>query len=105
MNQNRFELIDLVIYMKERFDVEVNPQQVGIEAVQLHHDEIDKHLIPKDTLEQLPDPSLYYTYIYENEKEWMIAVAVEAITYRPLFLVCTQNGRIADRQWMQLDRH
>lgn len=103
MNHDRFELNDLVIYMMERFDVEVNPQQVGMETVQLYHDETDEQLIPKDTLEQLPDPSLYYTYIYENEKEWMIAVAVEAITYHPLFLVCTQDGEIVDSQLFTKD--
>lgn len=103
MNQNTFEINDLVIYMKERFDVEVNPQQVGMEAVQLYHVEIDELLIPKDTLEQLPNPSMYYTYIYENDKEWMIAVAVEAITNRPLFLVCTQDGEVVDKHLFTKD--
>ncbi|MGW6190588.1 hypothetical protein ACWFRC_07535 [Bacillus cereus] len=87
-----YEITQFEAFMKEQFEVVVEIKEVGGETVLLYHNELDMHLIPKETLIKLPDPVLFQTYIYNNESEWIVGVAIEAETYNPLFLVCLKDG-------------
>lgn|GEM_PF-6230628 len=98
MYQNQFTLGSLAEYMLEVHGECIEVSQVGYEAIELEYDEVDPELIPEEVLLRLPNPTLYYTYTYENDKEWMIVVAVEANTYRPLFLVCTCDGVVVEQR-------
>lgn len=78
--------------MNEEFGVKVDLRMVGEETVLLYHEELDERLISKVMLQQLPNPVLFHTYIYNEQSEWIIGIALEAETNNPLFLVCLKEG-------------
>ncbi|KIU10060.1 hypothetical protein SC09_Contig28orf00226 [Bacillus subtilis] len=82
----------LKILMEEKFDVAVETDEVGEEAVILYHEEIDEELISIDVKQILPNPVSFQTYIYNEVSEWIVGVATEAETNSPLFLVCLKDG-------------
>lgn len=87
-----FGIEQLIDFMKEKFGVKVEINAVGEEAVLLFHEELDEELISRDALKILPNPVLFQTYIYDDESEWIIGIALEAVTNNPLFLICMKDG-------------
>jgi hypothetical protein len=87
-----FGIEQLVKFMEGKFGVTVDLKAVGEETVLLYHEELDEELISEDVLEMLPNPVSFHTYIYDEESEWIIGIALEAKTNNPLFLVCLKNG-------------
>lgn len=79
-------------FMEEKFGVKVDIKEVGEETVLLYHEELDEKLISEDLFQILPNPVSFHTYIYIEESEWIIGIALEAETNNPLFLVCLKNG-------------
>lgn len=86
-----FGIKQLKDFMEEKFGVAVEINAVGEETVLLYHEELDENLISKDVLQILPNPVLFHTFIYEEESEWIIGIALEAKTNNPLFLVCLKD--------------
>ncbi|KAA0808413.1 hypothetical protein EI976_12555 [Bacillus licheniformis] len=80
-------------FMEEKFDVIVELNAVGEDTVLLYHEELDEKLISEDTLQILPNPVSFHTFIYNEESEWIIGIALEAETNNPLFLVCLKDGK------------
>ncbi|HDR7314288.1 hypothetical protein MXL46_19025 [Heyndrickxia sporothermodurans] len=87
-----FGIKQLKDFMVKKFGVVVESTALGEETVILYHEELDEELISEDVLQILPNPVLFHTYIYNNESEWIIGVALEADTNNPLFLVCLKDG-------------
>lgn len=86
-----FGIEQLKDFMEEKFGVAVESNAVGEETVLLYHEELDEKLISEDVLQILPNPVLFHTFIYEEESEWIIGIALEAKTNNPLFLVCLKD--------------
>ncbi|MFJ7725876.1 DUF960 family protein [Neobacillus sp. NPDC097160] len=86
-----FGIEQLKDFMEEEFGVAVKTNAVGEETVLLYHEELDEQLILEDVLQILPNPVLFQTYIYNDESEWIIGIALEAETNNPLFLVCLKD--------------
>lgn len=87
-----FDIEQLIDFIEEKFGVTVELNAVGEETVLLYHEELDEKLISKDVLQILPNPVSFHTYIYNEESEWIIGIALEADTITPLFLFCLKDG-------------
>ncbi|OAS83108.1 hypothetical protein [Metabacillus litoralis] len=79
-------------FMKEKFGVAVELDALGEETVLLYHEELDEELISIDIKRILPNPVSVQTYIYNEDSEWIIGIALEAASNSPLFLVCLKDG-------------
>lgn len=90
----------LIDFMKNRFDLVIDEEDIGEEVVLLNHEELEDELIPKEVLQILSNPTSYQTYIYNNESEWVIGIALEAETNNPLFLVCLKDGKKIFQQYL-----
>lgn len=86
-----FGIEQLMNFMGEIFGLVIEGE-VGEETVLLYHEELEKELIPEDVLEILPNPILFHTYIYYEQSEWIIGIALGEKTNIPLFLVCLRDG-------------
>ncbi|WBX81509.1 hypothetical protein PD280_07360 [Virgibacillus salarius] len=82
----------LIDFMQLQFGVKVEKKAVGEETVLLYHEELDKKIISEDVMGTLPNPVLFQTYLYSEETEWVVGIAIEAKTNKPLFLVCLKGG-------------
>ncbi|WIG41985.1 hypothetical protein [Bacillus toyonensis] len=87
-----FSIEQLIDFMEAKFGLAVESNAVGEETVLLYHEELDEKLISEDVLQILPNPVLFQTYIYNDESEWIIGVALGAESNNPLFLFCLQDG-------------
>ncbi|MEF7663798.1 hypothetical protein V4V24_18420 [Bacillus thuringiensis] len=87
-----FGFEQLIDFMEEKFGIIVELNEVGEETVLLYHEELDEKLISEDVLEILPNPVSFQTYIYNDESEWIIGVALGAESNNLLFLFCLQDG-------------
>ncbi|HFK1768065.1 TPA: hypothetical protein ACGXGV_000358 [Bacillus paranthracis] len=87
-----FGIKQLKDFMEEKFDITIEINAVGEETVLLYHEELDENLISNNVLQILPNPVSFHTFIYEDESEWIIGIALEAETNNPLFLVCLKDG-------------
>lgn len=74
-----------------QFGIEINVNFIGEEAVQFFHEEFDEDIIPKEVLEVLPNPVVIETYSYVDKSEWIVGIALEAESNRPLYLFCLQD--------------
>ncbi|KIQ94698.1 hypothetical protein LH47_01166 [Anoxybacillus thermarum] len=88
-----------VTAMKRTFNVAVNIDEVGYEAYELYHEELDNYLVPEEHLEKLPNPLLFETlrYVDENRNEWIAGFVGEK-----LYEVWIKNGeRIAQKRYIE----
>lgn len=83
----------LIALMKKEFGIFIDPSTIGEETVTLYKEELDAELIPDKYLGILPDPVTIQTYVYNEQSEWIIGIALEEQTNNPLFLVCLKNGQ------------
>lgn len=74
--------------MKKTFNIEVKREEIGYEAHDFYHEEIDDLLIPAEHLEKLPDPLLIETKDYE----WIAGYVLEEGTRKKLYEVWIRNG-------------
>lgn len=87
-----FSKEEVKVFLKDQFGITINTEKLGEETVQLYIDELEHDLISKEFIEYLPNPVTFQTYLYHEEAEWIIGIALEAETNNPLFLVCLRNG-------------
>ncbi|WP_440614953.1 hypothetical protein [Bacillus subtilis] len=87
-----FGIKQLKDFMEEKFDITIEINAVGEETVLLYHEELDENLISNNVLQILPNPVSFHTFIYEDESEWIIGIALEAETNNALFFVCLKDG-------------
>lgn len=87
-----FGIEQLIDFMKGKFGIVVESNAVGEETVLLYHEELDRELISEEVSQILPNPVSFHTYIYNEESEWIIGIALEAETNNPLFLFCLKDG-------------
>lgn len=80
--------------MKKRFNIEVNREDVGYEAYDFYHEEIDDLLIPAEHLVKLPNPLLIETLSYVDDEgyEWIVGYVLEEGTRKKLYEVWIENG-------------
>jgi hypothetical protein len=88
-----FGIEQLIDFMEEKFGVAVVLNAVGEETVLLYHEELDEQIISEDVMQILPNPVSFQMYVYNEELEWIIGIALEAETNNPLFLVCLKDGK------------
>lgn len=79
------------IFMKEQLGVNINTDNLAGEAVELYLEELDVSIVPKEIQLYLPDPVIFETYLFEEEAEWIIGIALDATTNIPLYLVCLKD--------------
>jgi hypothetical protein len=80
--------------MKRTFNVAVNIDEVGYEAYEFYHEELDNYLVPEEHLEKLPNPLLFETLSYVDEKrnEWIAGFVRNEETGEKLYEVWIKNG-------------
>jgi hypothetical protein len=83
---------EVKMFMQAQFGLVIDIDRLAEEAVQLYLDELDYELISSEFVKNLPDPVIFQNYLYTDETEWIIGIALEAETNNPLFLVCLKDG-------------
>jgi hypothetical protein len=80
--------------MKRTFNVAVATDEVGYEAYEFYHEELDNYLVPEEHLEKLPNPLLLETLRYVDEKrnEWIAGFVRDEETGEKLYEVWIKNG-------------
>ncbi|CAH0345148.1 hypothetical protein [Bacillus sp. CECT 9360] len=80
--------------MKKTFKIEVQEDGVSYEAYDFYHEDLDELLIPTHHLEKLPNPLLFATLMYVDDKgyEWIVGMVLEEETNRKLYEVWIRNG-------------
>lgn len=80
--------------MKKTFNIEVKRDDVGYEAYDFYHEEIDDLLIPAEHLVKLPNPLLIETLSYVDEEgyEWIAGYVLDMETRKKLYEVWIKNG-------------
>ena len=80
--------------MEKTFNIEVNREDVGYEAYDFYHEEIDDLLIPAEHLEKLPDPLLIETlsYVDDGGYEWIAGYVLDMKSKRKFYEVWIRNG-------------
>ncbi len=80
--------------MKKTFNIHVKREEVGYEAYDFYHEELDDLLIPAAHLEKLPNPLLIETLSYVDDKgyEWIAGYVLEEETRKKLYEVWIKNG-------------
>ncbi|QHC05474.1 hypothetical protein GRQ40_17150 [Anoxybacillus sp. PDR2] len=81
--------------MKSEFNMEVPHDEVGYEAYEFYHDEIDELLVPAEHLEKLPNPLLLEALMYVDAEgyEWIAGVVVNEETRKKLYEVWIKDGK------------
>ena len=80
--------------MKKTFNVTVKADEVGYEAYDFYHEDLDDLLIPSEHLEKLPNPLLLETLSYVDDKgyEWIAGIVLDEKTRKMLYEVWIRNG-------------
>ncbi|MED3724480.1 hypothetical protein [Geobacillus stearothermophilus] len=80
--------------MKRTFNVAANIDEVGYEAYEFYHEELDNYLVPEEHLEKLPNPLLFETLRYVDEKrnDWIAGFVRDEETGEKLYEVWIKNG-------------
>ena len=81
--------------MERTFNVAVNIDEVGYEAYEFYHDEIDELLVPAEHLEKLPNPLLLEALMYVDAEgyEWIAGVVVNEEMRKKLYEVWIKDGK------------
>lgn len=88
--------------LKEHGDMELEESKITIESTELYQDEIDERLIPIEHLKLLPDPILFDTVLYEDEKgsEWLAGIVINPATREREYIVLILNGEPMVHQFL-----
>jgi hypothetical protein len=80
--------------MKKTFNIVVKKEDVGYEAYDFCHEDLDELLIPAEHLEKLPNPLLLETLSYVDDEgyEWIAGVVKGVGTRNKLYEVWIKNG-------------
>jgi hypothetical protein len=84
--------------MKKAFNIEVKRDEVGYEAYDFYHAEIDELLIPAEHLKKLPNLLLIETLSYVDDEgyKWIAGYVLDEERRNTLYEVWIKNGeRIA----------
>ncbi|HDR4858353.1 hypothetical protein CON17_08625 [Bacillus thuringiensis] len=80
-------------FMKYKFSVVVDEEQVGEETMLLYKEDLDENLLSEVLLAITPDLVLVHTHVYDTEEnEWMVCMVSDANANYPLFLICLKDG-------------
>lgn len=92
--RNMMNLEWFVLTLKKTFHVAVKEADVGYEAYDFHHEELDDLLIPAEHLVKLPDPLLLETLSYVDDEgyEWIAGFVLDEKTRKKLYEVWIKNG-------------
>lgn len=79
--------------MKEEFEVNIDGERLGEEALLVYLEELDKDIVSPKVNKLLPNPVIFQTYVYQETSEWIIGIAFKEGTDYPLYLVCLKDGK------------
>ncbi|WP_337019538.1 hypothetical protein [Oceanobacillus massiliensis] len=81
--------------MSKMFHIAVKEKDVGYEAYEFYHEELDDLLIPAEHLAKLPDPLLFETLCYVDDKgyEWIAGFVLDKKTREIMYEVWIKNGK------------
>ncbi|ATI62542.1 hypothetical protein [Bacillus cereus] len=87
------ELEGFCSFMKYKFSVNIDEEQVGEETILLYKEDLDMNLMSEILLAVTSDSVLVHTYVYDTEEnEWMVCRVSDADANYPLFLICLKDG-------------
>lgn len=80
--------------MKMTFHIVVKEEEIGYEAYEFYHEELDDLLIPAEHLVNLPNPLLLETisYIDKGGYEWIAGFVIDEDTREKLYEVWIRKG-------------
>ena len=80
--------------MKKTFNIYVKREDVGYEAYDFYHEELDDLLIPAKHLEKLPNSLLIEALSYVDDRgyEWIAGYVLDEKTRKKLYEVWIKNG-------------
>ncbi|PKG24283.1 hypothetical protein [Niallia nealsonii] len=81
-------------FMIQHSDIVLEESKISFESTELYQDEIDEKLISIKHLKQLPNPILFDTLLYEDDKgnDWIAGIAVNPETREREYIVLILNG-------------
>ncbi|WP_117148886.1 hypothetical protein [Paraliobacillus zengyii] len=88
-----------VNYMEKTHEIKVNINEVIFEGLTMFQAEIDENIFPVKVLKGLPDPLLFLTTVYmdQKEQEWIFCIVTEIdIADKWLHAVCIKDGELID---------
>ena len=90
--------------LQEHFEVIVNLNEIGFEAVELGLEEVEDFYVPTELFEEVPESLLYETMLFDDELEnlWIGAVAFYPNTPNWCIQVITKNGELVFRKVLPL---
>jgi len=87
--------------LQSQFGINVDPESIGYEAVELGLDEVEDFFVPSELFEEVPTSLLYETMVYDDRLDnlWVGAIAL----FHPdspewCLQVITKNGEMVLRK-------
>lgn len=81
------------ILLFQKYDIQVNEEQIKEEAQLLYKNELDENIVTNKLRSVATDLVLFETCTcIINKIEWIVCVASDADTNYPLFLICLKDG-------------
>lgn len=90
--------------LKNDFGLEVEANDIGIEATELGIDEVEDFFVPTEVLSQLPTSLLYEIMIVDDAEEnvWVGAIAFHPNSVEWCLQVITKNDEVVLRNALSL---
>jgi len=98
------ELQWFVNTLQNEFSVEVDINDIGVEATELGIDEVDDFFVPSELFDELPYTLIYEIMIVDDEEKnvWVGAVAFYPDSHDWCLQVVTKNGNMVLRNLLSI---
>ena len=98
-NQSR-ELQWFVDTLQNDFGLEVDANDIGLEAIELGTDEVEDFFVPSELLDELPETLVYEIMVVDDEQnnEWVGAIAFHPDSSNRCLQVIMKNGEKVHRK-------
>jgi len=86
--------------LQNEFGVEIDSNDIGIEATELGTDEVEDFFVPSELLDELPETLVYEIMIVDDEQnnEWVGAIAFQPDSSNWCLQVIMKNGEKVHRR-------
>jgi len=102
-NQSR-ELQWFVDTLQNDFDVEIEANDIGIEATELGMDEVEDFFVPRELFDELPETLVYEIMIVDDEQNnvWVGAVSFYPSSPEWCLQAIMKNGDLVFRKVLRI---